>query len=375
VSDLDPECDLVVVGAGIVGLAHAVEAQRRGLTVMVVERDERAVGASVRNFGHVGVTGQAGRALELARASRTRWIELGRAAGIAVAESGAVVVARATEELAVLTELADERGDEVRLLSPTELAAKVPVARDVVGGAFLPLDLRVDQRRAVGALAVWLAEQLGVGFRWRTSFTGLDAGVVHTSRGPIAARHAVVCVGDDVDRWFPAIAQAAGVQRCVLHMLRVTAPTGVRIDPALLSGTALWRYGGFLACPSAAILRAQVADAHPELLAADVNLMVTQLPDGDLIIGDTHHHTVTVDPFRDEHLDDLLLAEAARLLGVDHLAVRQRWQGTYASAPDEFLVATPQPDARVVSVTSGIGMTTAFGLAEAVLDDLLGELG
>ncbi|MGX7827876.1 hypothetical protein ACTG9Q_22590 [Actinokineospora sp. 24-640] len=72
-------------------------------------------------------------------------------------------------------------------------------------------------------------------------------------------------------------------------------------------------------------------------------------------------------------LDDLRpqLREAARLLGVPDLAVRRRWTGVYASAPGEFLTAAPHPTTRVVSVTSGIGMTTAFGLAPATLDDLL----
>jgi hypothetical protein len=78
-----------------------------------------------------------------------------------------------------------------------------------------------------------------------------------------------------------------------------------------------------------------------------------------------------VDPFRDELLDDLVLAEAARLLGVPELVVRQRWRGVYAAAPDPFLVACPAPGVRVVSVTSSIGMTTALGLAPGVLDDLL----
>ena len=44
----------------------------------------------------------------------------------------------------------------------------------------------------------------------------------------------------------------------------------------------------------------------------------------------------------------------------------------YAASPaTDFLIAQPHPGARVVSVTSGIGMTTALGLAPTVLDQLL----
>ncbi|HVW17009.1 MAG TPA: FAD-dependent oxidoreductase, partial [Solirubrobacteraceae bacterium] len=73
-SDLIAAADLVVIGAGIVGLAHALEALDRGLSVVVVERDERAVGASVRNFGHVILSGMAaGAPLRWAHAARERW--------------------------------------------------------------------------------------------------------------------------------------------------------------------------------------------------------------------------------------------------------------------------------------------------------------
>ncbi|XVS62013.1 hypothetical protein ACQPYE_27580 [Actinosynnema sp. CA-299493] len=79
----------------------------------------------------------------------------------------------------------------------------------------------------------------------------------------------------------------------------------------------------------------------------------------------------THDPFLDEDTDDLVLREAARLLGVPALTVRRRWTGVYASVPDEFLIAAPQhPTTQVVPVTSGIGMTTAFGLAPTAPDDL-----
>ena len=77
------DADLCVVGAGIVGLAHAHEARRRGLRVALVERDQRAVGASVRNFGHAFVAGIGdGEDLECALRARERWLELGLEAGI-----------------------------------------------------------------------------------------------------------------------------------------------------------------------------------------------------------------------------------------------------------------------------------------------------
>lgn len=98
--------DLVVVGGGIVGLAHALEAVQRGMSVTLVERDDRPVGASVRNFGHGCLTAQAGEALGFAERARETWLRAGKAAGFGVAECGTVVVARAEEERAALAELA-----------------------------------------------------------------------------------------------------------------------------------------------------------------------------------------------------------------------------------------------------------------------------
>src|SRR5450755_3112407 len=108
--------DLAVVGAGIVGLAHAVDAVRRGLSVVVVERDDRAVGASVRNFWHIGITAQEGEGLRYALAAREVWTDLATSAGFWLGETGTVVVARADDEFAVLEELAAARDGHVVLL-------------------------------------------------------------------------------------------------------------------------------------------------------------------------------------------------------------------------------------------------------------------
>jgi FAD dependent oxidoreductase TIGR03364 len=365
---VDAPVDLAIVGAGVVGLAHAVAALREGRSVLVLERDDRAVGASVRNFGHGCATAQTGLALEYARAARPVWVELAAAAGFPLWESGTAVVARAEDERAVLEQLAAARGDEVELLDRAGLLRLAPVGGDdVVGGAHLRADVRVDPRVAVGAIAAWVDAQPGAEVRFGAHVLVVEPGVVRTAAGAVHAREVVVCVGHDVDRLFPAEAAAAGVARCGLHMLLVDPPGDRRFGPAVLTGLSMLRYPAMAALPAAADVRARFAVERPELLDADVNLMFTQRPDGGLLIGDTHERDRTLAPFRDEAWDELLLAEVAGLLGVASLRVRQRWYGEYASGDGEFLVAEPMPGVRAVSVTTGIGMTTAFGLADAVL--------
>jgi len=363
--------DLGVVGGGIVGLAHAVEAVERGLSVAVVEQDLHASGASIRNFGHVFVSAQGGEALDLALETRERWRRLAAVAGFKVVEAGTLLVARLPEELEVIAEFVDGAGAGTSMLSPLEAHELAPVNPvGLLGALWTPLDLRVDPRAAVPAITAWLRAQPGVSYHASTTVHAAEDGRLSTSRGELEAARIVVAVGHDVDRLFPQLAADAGVRRCTLQMLRVAPPTQRPVRPALATGLALLRYTGFAHCRSLPTLRARYERERPELLRHEVNLLVTELPGGDLVVGDTHRYGDSP-PFQDERLDALLLDEAARLLGADALTVRERWHGLYAHSPDrEFLVSMPEPNVCVVTVTSGVGMTTALGLAAQVLDQL-----
>lgn len=364
--------DLAVVGAGIVGLAHAADALDRGLRTVVLERDERAVGASIRNFGHICVTAQLGRALEYGWTARERWIQVGEKVGFAVERSGTVVVARTALELAVLEEFAAARGSEqVVLLTAAEVRGRLPFATDeVLGGAHLPLDLRVNPEEVLTELAGWLVDS-GVDIRFGTNVGELGSGTLHTTHGHILADRIVHAPGHNVDRLFPDIAESVQLRRCKLHMLGVAPPSPAPIQPGVLTGQALLRYQGLATMPSAGDVMRDFEDRYPELLAIEMNLMCTQRPDGTVVLGDTHQYARTHSPFDDEHITELLLREGTRLFAAP-LTIRRRWCGVYAhSTVTDFLIAAPEPDVRVVSVTSGIGMTTAFGLAPVVLDQLL----
>jgi FAD dependent oxidoreductase TIGR03364 len=367
------ESDVLVVGAGIVGLAHASAAVARGLSVTIIERDARAVGASVRNFGHCCVTAQSGDLLELAMVARCKWFDHSAKAGFFSIESGALTLARSATELAVLDELAASREPgQVTLLTEAETRSQLTADADaaIIGGALLRDDLRVDPREAVGAMAAWLAAQPGVTFLWQTSYQGGEGGVARTSRGDIRAERTIVCVGHDLGYLFPELAAEHEVERCGLQMIRVAAPDGLVLRPAVLTGTSMLRYPAFAETAATVDLAREVAERSPELLDLAANIMFTQRPGGTLIVGDSHRYGTTMDPFQAEATSEILLAEVARILGVSELRVLERWQGIYASSRQHpYLIAEPVPGVTTVTVTSGIGMTISFGLAEKTFEE------
>lgn len=364
------DTDVLVVGAGIAGIAHAIAAHERGLRVTVIERDTRAVGASVRNFGHACVTAQSGELLELAQVAREKWLRYGALAGMFVRGAGALAVARTEAEAGVLEELAASReSGQVQLQTAGEVREHLGARADpaIRGGAFLRDDLRVDPREAVGALAAWLAAQPGVELRWGTAFLGAEGGIARTSRGGIRAERVIVCVGHDLDHLFPDAASAAGVQRCGLQMALVEAPDGLALAPAVLTGTSMLRYPAFAETAAAAALREEMAATQPELLGIVANVMFTQRPDGTLLVGDSHRYATTLDPFQEESTSEILLEEVGRILGT-RLRVRQRWQGIYASsARQPYLIAEVSSGVTAVSITSGVGMTISLGVAQKTL--------
>lgn len=358
--------DVVVVGAGIVGLAHAYHAHLRGLTVAVVDHADGVVGASVQNFGHACITAQSGVALEYARAGRRHWLDLSQRAGFWSAEAGTYCVGRHDDELEVMREFAATRpAGDVRLLGRDQITDRLPVRdRSVTGGMYLPNDLQVDPRTAAPSIARWLAS-VGVDFYWRTAAVGFGEGVVHTSRGSLTAGITFVTVNYDIDRLFPALAERDGLVRCRLHMLRATLPLEFTLPAPLFTGWSLLRYSAFETLPSVGAVADRLHTEYPGYLDIDLHQMYTPQPDGSLLIGDTHVREVSAAPFQSEYGFEVLLEEARKLFGVKGIDVSERWQGVYCSAPgQEFLIEEPIERTHVVTVTTGIGMTTSMGLAE-----------
>jgi FAD dependent oxidoreductase TIGR03364 len=369
--------DLAVVGAGIVGMACALAAARRGRRVVVIDRDARANGASVRNFGFVTVTGQERGAMwERARRSRDVWAEVAPQAGVPILHRGLVLTARRAEAVAVLEAfLKTEMGEGCRLLAAGEVARDHPhlAGAGLMAALWSPHELRVESRQAIPRLAAWLATRYGVEFLWGAAALSVETGRIATTRGAVEARAVAVCPGDDLFSLFPDRVAAASVTRCKLQMLRLADP-GFQLSAGVMSDLGLARYAGYAALPEAEALRARLAAEQPEHLAQGVHLIVVQSADGSLIVGDSHHYAPTPDPFSHQAVDNLILGEFAAVFGQAPSPVVERWTGTYASAPDRaVLVDKPMAGVRLAMVTTGAGASTAFALGEEVVGSLMGE--
>jgi FAD dependent oxidoreductase TIGR03364 len=368
--------DLAIVGAGILGLAHALAAARLGKSVVVVDRDAKSRGASIRNFGFITVTGQAaGDCWRMARRSRDVWLEVAEAAGIPVLHRGLLVTARRPEAEAVVDAfLATEMAEGCRRLSATEAAAYLPVRRETVTAAlYSPLELRVESRTAVPALQAWLEKILGVAFRWSTHVHAVGPGRLETSRGPIEAGAVVVCPGDEFGTLFPERIGRYGATRCLIHMLRLEPERPVRLGAAVMSDLGLARYHGYADLPAAAALKARLDAEQPAQRRHGVHLIVVQSADGSLVVGDSHHYEEAPDPFYATAVEQLILDEMDQVLDLGGWRGSERWLGTYASAGDRWRLSdAPDERTRIVIVTAGCGASTAFAIGEETIRDLFG---
>lgn len=371
-----PSFDLAVIGGGVIGLAHAYWAARAGLRVAVIEKDSRANGASIRNFGFITVTGQErGDSWTLARRTRDVWAEIAPKAGVRIEQQGLYLTARSAEAIAVIEAFLDtEMGEGCSLMTPAafkDCCAGLG-APDLMGALHSPHELRVESRTAIPALAAWLREALGVTFFNETVAFEAAPPRIATSRGPIDAAAVVVCPGDDFVTLYPDRIAGFGLKKCRLSMLKLADP-GLRLPGAMMSDLGLCRYRGYAALPEARALEATLRAKHPAAFDNGVHLIVAQGADGGLIMGDSHHYDHLPGPFAPAEAEREILEEYERVTGRAPPPTLERWTGIYASADDRtYLVDAPEPGVRLVIVTSGTGASTGYGIAERVIADLLG---
>lgn len=212
--------DVVVAGAGIVGLATGYELTRRGHTVTVLDKEpEVAAHQTGHNSGviHSGLyyaPGSLKATLGVAGAASMR--DFARDHGVAVDICGKLVVATTPAQVPALLRLLDRgrrNGVPVRLISPDEAHEYEPHVSCVAA-------LRVESTgivdfRGVCDVLVRLIKENGGQVRLGTEIVGVDGRfdrvTLSTTSGEFAAEQFVNCAGLHSDR----LARLAGLAPAV----------------------------------------------------------------------------------------------------------------------------------------------------------------
>jgi len=370
--------DLLIVGAGILGLSHAYAAARRGLKVKVFERSATPLGASVRNFGQALVTGQPpGPMLDLARQSRDIWGHWAQVAGLELKRNGSYLFARTEAEELLLEAFcagrAREHGYNVELLQGAAL-------NDLYAGQFrhhrAALHGKDDQqlysREAIPALIHYLAQELGVEFHFSTLVRDVEPGRLHSTAGSFRAEQIIVCSGHDYQTLLAESIAPLNPQICRLQMLRARPARALNLQHALLTGLSCVHYGAFADLPQAAPVQAQILREAPHLHAHGIHLLISPTPHGDLIIGDSHDYGSDASPFNAEQVDNWLIQLTEQTLGCQ-IQVVERWQGVYGSrGPGPFSFVQVAAGMSIALMHTGVGMSVGPAMAEGNITALWG---
>jgi FAD dependent oxidoreductase TIGR03364 len=373
--------DDAVVGAGILGLAHAYHLAKRGRRVIVFERSQRALGASVRNFGMLWPIGQpAGAMHRLAMRSREIWLGVLAASGIWHDPCGSLHLAYRPDEAEVLKQFVTASGSNgftCELLNPDQVLKKSPAVKQqgLLAGMWSPTEVCVDPRAVIAQLPGWLAREYGVDFQFGTFVTGYIRPMILTDGTERDAERFWLCSGDDFQTLYPELLESSGMIRCKLQMMR-SQPFGDtwRLGPMLAGGLTLRHYKAFDACPALAALRKRVVEESPQYDKFGIHVMASQNGHGEIILGDSHEYGDQIEPFDKGEIEDLILDYLQTFLDVPGLRIAARWHGTYAKHPSQpYVVIHPSKDETIVTGVGGAGMTLSFGLAEQVVDSVLGK--
>jgi len=235
---LPPSCEIVVIGAGVVGAYAAYRLAQLGHEVVNIDRKEPGLEASGLNAGSLAVQNKPLALVPLAVAGTELWeafdrehrrsTHYHRTGGLRVAHDEAGV-----QRLRAAHDDHRELGLEIEFIDGDVARERCrALGPDVLAANWSPYDGHNDALTATQAL-VAAAREAGARLVARCSVTHLEPGdddvVVHTDHGTIRAKRVVVAAG----LWSKSLCEPLGVTvplRVRNNQMMVTAPAPPTLD-------------------------------------------------------------------------------------------------------------------------------------------------
>lgn len=378
--------DLIVVGSGILGTFHAYHALQKGLKVLLFEKDNYPVGATVRNFGQAVPSGMVDqwfqygvRGLEVYRSIQNEF-------DISVRNNGSVYIASDRDEQKLIHELKahyDTIGYPCDLLAGNQVLEKYPAIQPSYAkeALFFPQEVSLEPDRMIHRVHAYMQHHFAnLTLQYNTPVIGveqLNEGVsVKVSNGKsYTGTKLVICNGNEFKLLFPDIFSASGQLVSKLQMLRTVPMPEVGLEGNVLTGLTIRRYESFEKyCPS--FHQVDTPDHYQELQKWGIHILFKKAVDGSLIIGDSHEyaHADQVDNLGfqiNAYINHLMLNEAQRIVNFDVRKINSSWAGYYPQHPEKNIVEIDVTEnIHIRTCIGGKGMTAGIGYTEASIQQL-----
>jgi FAD dependent oxidoreductase TIGR03364 len=221
----------------------------------------------------------------------------------------------------------------------------------------------------VQRLIAYMVEQMSLEYRPNTLVVGAEGGNTRvllwdTADHFFGATRAVICNGRDFKALYPEVFERSEIQLVKLQMMQ-TVPVQVQLPVSVLTGLTIRRYESFAECSSWPLDRSHL---DPRLQEWGIHILFKQAVDGSLVIGDSHEYAsvVQADSLGFElraDINNLILAEAKKILDLPSWEIATTWAGYYSQHPDGVFQKEVEPGIHVITAIGGKGMTCSPALA------------
>lgn len=375
--------DLIVIGSGIMGTFHAYHAAQRNKSVLLLEKDNFPVGATVRNFGQVVPSGLAGRWFEYGQRSLELYQDLQAKVDLTVRKNGSVYIASDAAEWQLANELYDyyqKLGYPCTLLSKKSCLDKYDFLHEQypVGAIYFPDELTVDSPQLMQRFLAYCVEQVGITYLNNANVMACETvhGMVNVqlaNRQQFTADKVLICNGHEFRMLYPELFAASNLVVSKLQMLQTIPFPELTMQGNILTGLTIRRYESFQLCPSYAQLK--TPPHYEELKKWGIHLLFKQALDGSIVVGDSHEYA-TAQHVNDlgYHLNDdvnqLMITEAQRIVRFQVARIQSSWAGFYSQTTDEIFEHDVDKNIRIITGIGGKGMTSSGGYAEETIQRL-----